>query len=67
LIDEPENQFMFWLGSPTPMTVQEIPTSHWLTAQGNYSDGAVLTVYETLGGKFDDPQAVGATVVGSLD
>jgi len=69
LIDiEPESQFMFlaWFtytddGSGNPNQ------QHWLTAQGNYSgDGAVLTVYETLGGKFDDPQAAGSTVVGSL-
>ena len=39
----------------------------WLTAQGNYSGNAgVLDLYETLGGKFDDPQAVTTTKIGEV-
>ncbi len=38
---------------------------HWFTAQGNYSgDSADLVVYETLGGRFDDPQEVSTDAVG---
>jgi hypothetical protein len=41
---------------------------HWLTAQGPYSgDSAVLPIYETLGGKFNDPQTVGSTAIGTLE
>jgi lysophospholipase L1-like esterase len=70
LIDiEPESQFMFlaWFtytddGSGNPHQ------QHWLTAQGNYSGNwAVLPVYETLGGRFDDSRAVNSTVVGSVE
>jgi hypothetical protein len=39
----------------------------WYTAQGNYSgDTAVLDLFETLGGKFDDPQEVTTTQVGEV-
>jgi hypothetical protein len=38
---------------------------HWFTAQGNYSGStADLLVYETLGGRFDDPQEVATDPVG---
>ena len=39
----------------------------WYTAQGKYSgDTAVLDLFETLGGKFDDPQEVTTTRVGEV-
>ena len=39
----------------------------WYTAQGNYSGNtATLDLFETLGGKFDDPQAVTTTQVGEV-
>ena len=38
---------------------------HWFTAQGNYSGNtADLLVYETLGGRFDNPQEVRTNPVG---
>ena len=39
----------------------------WLTAQGNYSGNtAELDLFETLGGRFDDPQAVTTTQIGNV-
>ncbi len=39
----------------------------WFTAQGKYSgDTATLDLFETLGGKFDDPQEVTTTQVGEV-
>ena len=39
----------------------------WYTAQGNYTGNtAVLDLFETLGGKFDDPQEVTTTRVGEV-
>jgi hypothetical protein len=70
LIDiEPESQFMFlsWFtytdaGSAHPSE------QHWLTAQGNYEGNtAILPVYDTVGGKFDDPAEVSSTLVGSIE
>jgi hypothetical protein len=71
LIDiEPESGFMFlaWFayteaGSANPSE------QHWFTAQGNYSGNrALLPVYETLGGQFDDPAEVDPpALVGSIE
>jgi len=39
----------------------------WFTAQGNYSGNiAELELFETLGGRFDDPQAVTTIPVGAV-
>ncbi len=39
----------------------------WFTAQGNYSGNtAVLALFETLGGRFDDPQIVTNTQIGEV-
>lgn len=39
----------------------------WLTAQGPFAgSGAEIPVYESTGGRFDDPQSVTTTSVGSL-
>jgi hypothetical protein len=66
LIDvEPENKLLFlsWFAF-TDAASADPNEQHWFTAQGNYSgDSANLVVYETLGGKFDDPQAVSTTAV----
>jgi hypothetical protein len=70
LIDiEPESQFMFlaWF-TYTDANSGNPNERHWLTAQGTYSGAtAVLPVYETLGGKFDDPQAVSSSAIGTLE
>jgi len=67
LIDiEPESQFMFlaWFAY-TDATSAESNEQHWFTAQGNFSgNSADLLVYETLGGRFDDPQKVSTEPVG---
>jgi lysophospholipase L1-like esterase len=65
---EPETQFMFvsWF------TYTDAASDHpfeqrWLTAQGNYSGNtAQLPLYETLGGRFDDPQGVTNTQIGEV-
>jgi len=65
---EPETQFMFisWF------TYTDAASDHpfeqrWLTAQGNYSGNtAELDLWETLGGRFDDPQAVTNTRIGEV-
>jgi hypothetical protein len=63
---EPENQFMFigWF-TYTESDSDNPNEQQWYTAQGKYSgDTAELDLYETLGGKFDDPQAVTTEKVG---
>ena len=68
LIDiEPEDQFMFlaWFtyNDADSANPQE---PHWFTAQGNYEGNrGELLVYESLGGKFDDPQQVTTEPVGT--
>jgi len=68
LIDvEPASQFMFlsWF-TFTHAASANPKEQHWFTAQGSYSgDTAELTVNETLGGRFDDPQAVSTDPVGA--
>lgn len=68
LIDiEPESRFMFlaWF-TYTPADSDHPFEQHWYTAEGHYlGNEAELVVYETLGGKFDDPQAVSTEAVGS--
>jgi cysteine-rich repeat protein len=64
----PAEQFMFisWF------TFTDAASDHpfeqrWLTAQGNYSGNtAELDLWETLGGKFDDPQMVTTTRIGEV-
>jgi hypothetical protein len=67
LIDvEPESKFMFlaWF-TFTDADSANPNEQHWFTAQGNYSGStADLLVYETLGGRFDDPQEVTTDPVG---
>ena len=63
---EPESQFMFlsWF-TFTENNSDNPDEQHWFTAQGNYSENtASLDLYETLGGKFDDPQMVTTSPVG---
>jgi len=65
---EPETQFMFvsWF------TFTDAASGHpfeqrWLTAQGNYSGNtAELNLWETLGGRFDDPQEVTRSRIGEV-
>jgi hypothetical protein len=39
----------------------------WLTAQGDFTGStAAIDVYETIGGRFDDPQAVDVGKVGTM-
>jgi len=64
----PEDQFMFisWF-TFTDAASDDPFEQHWFTAQGNYSGNkANLVLYETLGGKFDDPQAVTTTRAGEV-
>jgi cysteine-rich repeat protein len=64
----PEEQFMFisWF-TFTDAASGNPNEQHWYTAQGNYSGStANLVLFETLGGKFDDPQAVTTTQVGEV-
>ncbi|RPH97560.1 MAG: hypothetical protein EHM68_07905 [Lysobacterales bacterium] len=63
---EPFSRFMFvsWF-TYTDATAAHPGQQHWFTAQGHFEDDvAELTVYETLGGRFDDPQAVSTVPVG---
>jgi len=64
----PEEQFMFLSWFTYTNAASGNPTEqHWYTAQGNYSgDTAVLDLFETLGGKFDDPQGVTTTQIGEI-
>ena len=68
LIDvEPEGKFLFlsWF-TFTDAASANPNEQHWFTAQGNYSGNhADLVVSETLGGRFDDPQAVSTEPVGT--
>jgi hypothetical protein len=71
LIDiEPESGFLFlaWF-TYTDATSENSSQQHWLTAQGNYDGNtAILPVYETLGGQFDDPASVDPpSLVGSIE
>ena len=56
---EPGNQTMFLSWFTYTDAASANPTEQrWLTALGKYSgNSAVLDLYETLDGKFDDPQA----------
>ena len=69
LIDvEPESQFMFlaWF-TYTDAASDNPKEQQWYTAQGNYSGNtANLDLFETLGGKFDDPQEVTTSQVGEV-
>jgi hypothetical protein len=64
----PEEQFMFISWFTFTDAASDNPNEQqWYTAQGNYSgDTAVLDLFETLGGKFDDPQEVTTTQVGEV-
>jgi polyhydroxybutyrate depolymerase len=64
----PENQTMFLSWFTYTDAASANPTEQrWLTALGNYSgNSAVLDLYETLGGKFDDPQTVTTNKVGEV-
>ena len=65
---DPESRFMFisWF-TYTDADSDSPFEQRWLTAQGNYSgDRAVLTLYETLGGRFDDPQGVSTSPIGEV-
>ena len=63
---EPATQFLFmaWF-TYAPAAAPDAGQQHWFTAQGEYQAArAELTVYETVGGAFDDPAAVQTTAVG---
>jgi cysteine-rich repeat protein len=65
---EPADQFMFlsWF-TYTDVESDDPFEQRWLTAQGNYSGNvATLELFETLGGKFDGPQAATTTKVGEV-
>jgi hypothetical protein len=65
---EPGSQYMFisWF-TYTDSESANPSEQRWFTAQGNYSGNmAQLTLNETLGGKFDDPQAVNTEAVGEV-
>jgi len=65
---DPANQFMFlaWF-TYTDANSDNANEQHWYTAQGNYSgENALLTLYESLGGRFDDSQAVSTDPVGEV-
>ena len=68
LIDvEPDSKFLFfsWF-TFTDAAAADSNEQHWFTAQGNYTGNtADLVVYETLGGRFDDPKEVSTDAVGS--
>ena len=69
LIDiSPDNQFLFlsWF-TCTEGVSSESDEQHWFTGQGNYSGNtAVLVLYESTGGKFDDPHAVSTNPIGTV-
>ena len=65
---EPESKFMFisWF-THTDAASANPNEQRWFTAQGNYSGNtAELPLFETLGGKFDDPQEVTTNQVGEV-
>jgi hypothetical protein len=64
----PASQFMFlsWF-TYTDADADQPGQQQWYTAQGKYSGTtASLDLFETLGGKFDDPQAVNTVKVGEV-
>ena len=64
---EPGEKFMFisWF-TYTDAASDHPNEQQWYTAQGNYSGNtAELELFETLGGKFDDPTPVNTTKVGT--
>ena len=65
---EPSEQYIFVAWFTYTDAASDNPfEQRWLTAQGNYAGNtAVLELYETLGGKFDDPQAVTTTRIGEV-
>jgi len=65
---EPETQFMFVSWFTYTDAASENPfEQRWLTAQGNYSGNtAELDLWETLGGRFDDPQEVTRARIGEV-
>jgi len=64
----PPGQDMFVAWFTYTDAESDSPFEHrWLTAQGKYSGGtAQLVLYETLGGRFDDPQPVSYTTIGEI-
>ena len=65
---EPGEQFIFisWF-TYTDAASDNPNEQQWYTAQGNYSGNtAELPLFETLGGKFDDPQMVTTNQVGEV-
>jgi len=65
---EPEDQYLFlaWF-TYTDAESANPGEPHWFTAQGTYSgNSATLPVSLTLGGRFDDSQAVSREVVGEV-
>jgi len=65
---EPSTKFMFVSWFTFTDAASENPfEQHWFTAQGNYTGNtAVLDLFETLGGQFDDPQGVTITQIGEV-
>lgn len=64
---DPSNQYLFlsWF-TYTAGDGTNPGEQHWFTGQGNYAgDTADLVIYESIGGKFDDPQSVSTDPVGT--
>jgi hypothetical protein len=64
----PADQYMFLAWFTFTDAASNTPfEQHWYTAQGNYDGNqAELILYETLGGRFDDPQEVAINPVGEV-
>ena len=65
---DPDEQFVFlgWF-TYTDDASDNQHQQHWLTAEGHYSGNtAELILYESVGGRFDHPQAVTTTPVGDV-
>jgi beta-glucanase (GH16 family) len=69
LIDiDPVSRYMFMAWFTFTESVDDLPgEQQWYTAQGRYrGDTAVLDLYETLGGRFDEPAEVETVRVGEV-
>jgi hypothetical protein len=64
----PEEQFMFLSWFTFTDDASDDPfEQHWFTAQENYSGNeAELILYETLGGRFDEPKEASTKPVGEV-
>lgn len=65
---EPDKQFVFLSWFTYTDDASDTPNQqHWFTAEGNYNGSkAELILYESVGGRFDQPQAVTTTPIGDV-